>query len=145
MDKLSKYTGKGFKQSKAVSVRKLNKVEEVKSLKVSPRGRLSVPKIVMQFYKLTLFRHFLTLEKEEPRELCLVLLTDKELKDQPNIKSGVKRILHYDKTAIDEGTTSYLELGPQLKKLGLLDGKGFMLNFRVEDNEVIILELSKKF
>lgn len=149
MDKLDQLLKQGFGLTDSKIVRKLKSVTEVKGLKISPRGRLSVPKIIMQSFELYKYSHYLPLVRENPRELCLYLMDDNELVARENIKAGIKQFLLYKPELKDDpnycGTTSYFELGPQFKSLKMLDKKGFILNFRVEDNKVIILSLDKKY
>lgn len=149
MDKLEQLFKQGFDLADSRIVRKLKSVSEVKGLKISPRGRLSVPKIIMQHYELYMYSYYLPLVRDNPRELCLYLMDEEELSARDNIKAGIKQFLLYQpelkKDQNYKGTTSYFELGPQFKSLNMLDKKGFILNFRVEDNKVIILSLDKKY
>jgi hypothetical protein len=153
MSTLDKLLKRGLKVMNESSARQLTALEKVKSLKVSSRGRLSVPKIVMETYGFSKFTHFLPLLQDEPRELWLYLLDENELRERHELKIGPKKILFYQapsSSSPDNSSTAYFEIGPQLKHLKVIDGTkkgtGFMLNFRIEeDNKVLVLELDKKF
>lgn len=135
------------------STRKLSELKKVTSLKVSPRGRLSVPKVLFNSLCESACRpsHFLPLIDEETNELMLYLMDEREMLSEESTKNSAKKILFYQSNTGDSPSnpsTAYFEIGPQLRVLKQLDenSKGFMLKFRNEENgKVLVLELNSKF
>ena len=144
------------------SVRTLPKGKKVHFLKVSPKGRLSVPKSVMEEVEGSdRYTCFVPLRRNDQSgnaiELVLYLMDDDEasMRERDEGLRGIKRIGRYEPEAKGP-TTSYFELGTQFKELYSLDdhpdaqteeprqkSTGFMIGFKPEKKK-ITLDLSKK-
>jgi hypothetical protein len=162
VDELKKLKDEGLIIMSDKSVRTLPRGKKIHFLKISPKGRLSVPKIVMAVVEeLHRYTCFVPLRRNDHSgnaiELVLYLMDDEEAtrRERDEGLRGIKRIGRYEPDAKDP-TTSYFELGTQLKELGLLSHNsntneespqqksvGFMIGFKSEKKK-IILELDRK-
>ncbi len=165
-DDLEKLKAEGLIIMGDKSVRTLPKGKKVHFLKVSPKGRLSVPKIIMEIVEGShRYTCFVPLRRNDNSgkaiELVLYLMDDEEAsrRERDEGLRGIKRIGRYEPESKGP-TTSYFELGTQFRELDEsvqpIDDhpanqtdkphttpKGFMIGFTPEKKK-IVLKLNNK-